>query len=470
MKFYTFLIFFSYVYFVRCPLPFKMPAKKDSRSYINTRFELFTATTPREGYILDAEDEKSLLSSPLNPNTTTRFIVHGFIDNRYYTSWQDNLKDELLLGNKGNVILVDWRCGNIYSYFRAATNTRVVGAEIAYLIMKLEKTVGLKRSDVHIIGHSLGAHAAGYAGERLPGLGRITGLDPAEFLFQYLPPSVRLDETDALFVDVIHTDTEDILFLKGILFSLGMKQPIGHVDFYPNDGKRQPGCSRNLIKTINFKGLSDTIRYLVSCSHQRAIDIFHHSINHNSCVHVGYECPSWTLFEEGKCSNCGPDGSKCGIMGFRADEGRPFNRTNVKLYIKTSGHEPFCLQNYQISFKLQRKKEIKTLKGKIEITLHGQFQDVTGELTKKYIKLYPGSRYFYKFSTDKNIGPITSVGFQLKTLLRWFTRKTFLEYVEVMPMNVINNEKRYSETKKFCLPNPLKPIYSNQWAVLTNLC
>jgi predicted alpha/beta hydrolase len=28
---------------------------------------------------------------------------------------------------------------------------------------------------MHIIGHSLGAHIAGYAGDRTPNLGRITG-------------------------------------------------------------------------------------------------------------------------------------------------------------------------------------------------------------------------------------------------------------------------------------------------------
>jgi len=32
-----------------------------------------------------------------------------------------------------------------------------------------------KPQDVHIIGHSLGAHIAGYAGERTQNLGRITG-------------------------------------------------------------------------------------------------------------------------------------------------------------------------------------------------------------------------------------------------------------------------------------------------------
>ena len=34
---------------------------------------------------------------------------------------------------------------------------------------------GLKPEDVHIIGHSLGSHTAGYAGSATKNLGRITG-------------------------------------------------------------------------------------------------------------------------------------------------------------------------------------------------------------------------------------------------------------------------------------------------------
>jgi Lipase len=52
----------------------------------------------------------------------------------------------------------------------------------------------------------LGAQVAGYAGQGVAKLGRITGLDPAGPLFQYTPPHVRLDPTDAQFVDAYHTN------------------------------------------------------------------------------------------------------------------------------------------------------------------------------------------------------------------------------------------------------------------------
>lgn len=58
------------------------------------------------------------------------------------------------------------------------------------------------------------------------------GLDPAGSYFSYTDPVVRLDPSDARFVDVIHTDA-------GLL---GTSQNVGDVDFYPNGGSKQPGC------------------------------------------------------------------------------------------------------------------------------------------------------------------------------------------------------------------------------------
>lgn len=67
---------------------------------------------------------------------------------------------------------------------------------------------------------------------------KLTGLDPAGPLFEFQDPRARLDRSDAKFVDVIHSNGETL-----ILGGLGAAQPLGHVDFYPNGGRVQHGCS-----------------------------------------------------------------------------------------------------------------------------------------------------------------------------------------------------------------------------------
>lgn len=89
---------------------------------------------------------------------------------------------------------------------------------------------------VYSQGFSLGAHVAGNAGSATTSgkLSRVTGLDPAMPGFHvFASEKTRLDPTDAVFVDVIHS-------CAGVL---GFLQPLGKVDFYPNGGTAvQPGC------------------------------------------------------------------------------------------------------------------------------------------------------------------------------------------------------------------------------------
>ena len=74
-----------------------------------------------------------------------------------------------------NVIIVDWGHGSKTDYQHAAANTFVVGAETALLLKNLHNNHGLKYSDVHIIGHSLGAQTAGHVGHAIPHIARISG-------------------------------------------------------------------------------------------------------------------------------------------------------------------------------------------------------------------------------------------------------------------------------------------------------
>lgn len=142
---------------------------------------------------------------------------------------------------------MDWENGaTLPNYVRAAANTRLVGRQLAYLLKGLEQHNKLNMSRVHLIGFSLGSHVAGFAGMELKGLQRITGLDPAGPLFESQHPQARLDDTDAGFVDVIHSNGENL-----ILGGLGSWQPMGTVDFYPNGGRVQHGCSNLFVGAVS---------------------------------------------------------------------------------------------------------------------------------------------------------------------------------------------------------------------------
>lgn len=56
---------------------------------------------------------------------------------------------------------------------------------------------------------------------------KIVGLDPTGPLFINAEPYERLDWTDATYVEVQHTNRDQ----------LGYAEPIGDADFYPNYGR-----------------------------------------------------------------------------------------------------------------------------------------------------------------------------------------------------------------------------------------
>ncbi|GIY72446.1 pancreatic triacylglycerol lipase [Caerostris extrusa] len=177
-------------------------------------------------------------------------------------------------------------------------------------------------------------------------------LDPAGPRFYDAPLEERLDPSDALFVDAIHTDAG-----HGLIEGLGLRSQVGHVDFYPNGGKDQPGCHSSPFTILPRIGIHRAARYYVTCDHFRSVEYYIDSIQSSvqprfgepSCQFVGVACRDWETYAQGRCADCSHDGS-CATMGYLSDQNaeRGSDVSRHDYYTKTADEEPYCLFQYQV--------------------------------------------------------------------------------------------------------------------------
>ncbi|XP_017479648.1 PREDICTED: pancreatic triacylglycerol lipase-like [Rhagoletis zephyria] len=343
-------------------------------SQIEPHFTLHTRRSLDQPKFIDLNDPEAVTHLGINPEGKIFLISHGYIENGLVEWMKDMAKALLHSEEEGNaaVILIDWGGGSNPPYVQAVANIRLVGAIAAHVIHMIYEELHLPDlRNVHFIGHSLGSHLAGYAGYHLQRdfglkLGRITGLDPAGPLFADTESIVRLDRSDADFVDAIHTDANP--FLKG---GLGIFQRVGHVDFYPNGGSENPGCDVRLQDYMKGRKSSVflSMQEFLSCNHIRSYQYFTESVL-SKCPFLGITCESYEAFKEGMCARCNEDGQLCMRMGFHtytdykelsAAGALEANKPPV-LYLTTADKRPFCRNHYKITVRVS---------GHDESTMHG---------------------------------------------------------------------------------------------------
>ncbi|XP_036592016.1 pancreatic triacylglycerol lipase-like [Trichosurus vulpecula] len=411
--------------------PFKvLPSSPED---IDTRFLLYTNENPNNYQEILPDNVAAVKNSNFNTNRITRFIVHGFLDEGE-EDWLTNMCANLLEVEEVNCICVDWKKGSRTLYVQATQNVQVVGAEIAYFVDYLKNELDYSPSNVHVIGHSLGSHIAGEAGKRSNGLlGRITGLDPAEPYFQDTPEEVRLDPSDALFVDVIHTDAAPMIPNIGF----GMSQIVGHLDFFPNGGEEMPGCQKNILSQIvDINGIWEGTRDFAACNHLRSYKYYSDSIL-NPDGFSGYSCASYDDFEANKCFPCSSGG--CPQMGHYADRyaGKTAAVGQV-FYLNTGEASNFARWRYKVTVTLSGTK----VTGKILVSLFGsngnsrQYEIYSGSLK-------PDATHSSEFDSDLNVGTLEKVKFLWDNNLISLTRPT-------LGASTITVQTSDGETYKFC--------------------
>jgi len=242
------------------------------------------------------------------------------------------IRDNLLIKEDMTVLLVDWKNGanNLY-YPQSASNTRAVGGEVATLMDRFVNQMGLSRKNLWCVGFSLGAHTCGFAG-KLTEMERITGLDPAGPWFAN-HENARLDKSCANFVDVIHTDGDDMMIYYGLMV------PSGHADYYPNEGKNQPGCFTSATDvpdfnmTLPYMDVAWSGTWSMSCSHGKAAMFFIESIRDDYCFVARQICTDENNLPR-SCSF-----NEFAVMGYGADE----NPRHGIFYLETRSRDPHCL-------------------------------------------------------------------------------------------------------------------------------
>ncbi|XP_033337970.2 pancreatic triacylglycerol lipase [Megalopta genalis] len=319
-------------------------------SIIQTRFLLYTrAKQDLPDSIQYGDDFKSILQSKFDAKKSLNVIIHG-----YKGSGSDVgailLVKGLLDMKDVNILVLDWTRGAATTYSAAVANTELVGRQLGLVLLDII-SLGTPPENIHVIGFSLGAHIAGCASEIVKKknhlLGRITGLDPASPFFRnhlFREKSRKLDATDAQLVDIIHTDgSED--FADGF----GLLKPLGHIDFFPNGGREQPGCNDVKNSVVVSHMNEDSLTRELACSHLRAWALFLESVRmvNETCKFNAWPCPKGRKsYVSGICF---PMESTLWTqeMGYKADQG-----ALGIYYLPTRKEKPFCGYPYRASVRV----------------------------------------------------------------------------------------------------------------------
>ncbi|XP_016980058.1 vitellogenin-1 [Drosophila rhopaloa] len=239
-------------------------------------FQLQTACTKTSFPITNPED---MWKSPLfDPKKKVVILATGWTTTVNGSDTIDVFSKAYNCRGDVNFVAVDAARFVDTLYTWSAFNTEEIGENIALGLVKLLDLMPVE--NIHLIGHSLGAHIVGSAGRHLHRLTgqlvpRITGLDPAKPCFNEGEVLSGLMRGDGRFVDVIHSNS-------GVL---GKRDPLGDVDFYPGGmGSLPAGC------------------FSVTCAHARSWEYYAETVYPgNEGNFMATRCSSIARLREFRC-------------------------------------------------------------------------------------------------------------------------------------------------------------------------
>ncbi|XP_051162063.1 phospholipase A1 member A-like [Leptopilina boulardi] len=240
-------------------------------------FRLYTRETGDNYELLKLNDIDRLKASHFNPKRPTKFFSHGWrtaISRR--SSLRKMIREAFLESEDCNLIMITWYKLSFRPYFIIRKNIEKMGRFIASFINFLEMEE-MNLNSTTLIGLSLGSHVVGVTGYYTKRkVNNIIGLDPSWYLYNSCGWRCRISTQSGNNVEIIHTNDNLI----------GNPNALGHVDFYPNGGSKQPGC------IFDIMGL---------CSHHRALLYYLESLSTKRGFHA-MNCNSYNHFLSGECN------------------------------------------------------------------------------------------------------------------------------------------------------------------------
>ncbi|XP_025829474.1 lipase member H-A-like [Agrilus planipennis] len=260
-------------------------------------FYLYTRDNPDVPDKISLHDLNDLESSHYRPSLPNYFIIHGLFGNR--ETLDLDIRPPLLDAGDVNVFVVDYSgpASSITIHDLAIVG---VGRILADYISKMKNKFLLSEDHFNVVGHSMGAHVSGEIGRDLNGtIGTIVAIDPPDMT----PPIVYVNANKARYVQVIHTSV------------MGLKEQLGHLDFYPNGILAQPGCYGEVI-----------------CAHFKGVRFYAESIRSGGFTAV--KCDSYLDYVLGNCEN----NSEAQLGGFNLDKS-----STGTYYLITNSEAPYSM-------------------------------------------------------------------------------------------------------------------------------
>lgn len=207
------------------------------------------------------------------------FMIQGFIADSFNYHFSDFASQ--LLEKGYTAFSFDWNNASCYDdpvYMNllhhpdVANNTRKVGNYLARYVKTVIDDCRVPLKNITLIGDGLGAHISSFAAKKLKNwnytIPLLIGSDPMDFEITKADCSERFCKNDAERVVALHTSL------------WGIRESLGHLDLWFNNGHNQPGCYGWHMQVENAR-----------CSHKRGI-LYVRDIMLYNTEYVGVSIPA----------------------------------------------------------------------------------------------------------------------------------------------------------------------------------